>query len=36
MENLIVVIILVVVVLIFLKSALKFVPQGYNWTVERW
>ncbi|MFC6197216.1 SPFH domain-containing protein [Ponticaulis profundi] len=35
MENLIVVIILVVVVLIFLKSALKFVPQGYNWTVER-
>ena len=35
MENLIVLIILIAVVIIFVRSALKFVPQGYNWTVER-
>ena len=35
MENLVFVLILLVVGFIALRSALKFVPQGHNWTVER-
>lgn len=35
MENLVFVLVAIVVGLIAVRSAVKFVPQGYNWTVER-
>ncbi|MAT36150.1 MAG: hypothetical protein CMK06_13590 [Ponticaulis sp.] len=35
MENLVFVLLAIVVGLIAVRSAVKFVPQGYNWTVER-
>ena len=35
MENLVFVLVAIVVGLIAVRTAVKFVPQGYNWTVER-
>lgn len=35
MENLVFILIAIVVGLIAVRTAIKFVPQGYNWTVER-
>ena len=35
MENLVFILVAIVVGLIAVRSAVKFVPQGYNWTVER-
>ena len=35
MENLVFILIAIVVGLIAVRTAVKFVPQGYNWTVER-
>jgi len=35
MENLVFVLLAIVVGLIAVRSAVKFVPQGFNWTVER-